>query len=104
MGSRGGFGVKLKANGGGEGISGGVTEGKRGRVGFSWGGEGNGGKLGIVWGLGGGEMGSCGGFLEGKRGESESMLFFGGKPWGIGVLRWFGGESEENWGHVVILG
>ena len=91
MGSRGGFGLKLKANGGGEGISGGVTEGKRGRVGFFWGGEGNGGKLGIVWGLGGG-------------GKLRSCGDFGVKVRGIGVLRWFWGKAEVKWGPVVGLG
>lgn len=39
MGPRGGFGVKVKANGGGEGISGGVTEGERGPVGSLGGGK-----------------------------------------------------------------
>ena len=90
MGSRGGFGVKLKANGGGEGISGGVTEGKRGRVGFFWGGEGNGGKLGIVWGLGGGN-----GVLWGV---------FGGETEGKSVYGVLWGETVGNWGPEVDLG
>ena len=90
MGSRGGFGVKLKANGGGEGISGGVTEGKRGRMGFFGGGRG----MGANW-------GSCGVW-----GGGNGVLWgvFGGETEGKSVYGVLWGETVGNWGPEVDLG